>query len=325
MKILLFDILYLIAFGGLAFTWYLFRPLTRHPRPAPAVCLNEEDGEFKKLPLKPRHIFGIGLSYAQHIAETAHEFDPQADPAVFIKANVTLRPGGGAADFPRSTEIFSAAESMSIGLGRGLTEKFGDLPPLLDYEAELAYILLTDISDNQLADGTFVPKLGFFIANDLSSRALQILGEGMHNRLAYWGMSKSFAGFLPTTKNIWIPDEHRTNAIPCVTLQTRVNGELRQNASTADMIYTPLQMLRAARKTYPDLALKKGDIFIMGTPGGIALATPRWKGRLAELLRFSRFTKLQFVLKGDHSRFLKPGDRVVVSGSWLGEVQSTIR
>ena len=154
---------------------------------------------------------------------------------------------------------------------------------------------------------------------------MQILGEGMQNRPEYWGMSKSFAGFLPTTTKIWIPNEHRANAIPCVTLQTHVNGEVRQNASTADMIYTPLQMLRAARKTYPLLPLKKGDIFIMGTPGGIALATPRWKGRLAELLRFSRFTKLKFVLKGDQSKFLKPGDTVRVSGGWLGEVQSTIR
>lgn len=325
MKILFFDIVYLIAFGGLVFTWYLFRPLSRHPQPAPAVCLSEADGEFKKLPLKPQHIFGIGLSYAQHIAETAHEFDPHADPAVFIKANATLKPGGGAVDFPSNQEIFAAAESMSIGLGRGLREKFGDVPPLVDYEAELGIILLSDISDKQLADSAFVPKLGFFIANDISSRSLQILGEGMQNRLAYWGMSKSFAGFLPTTKNIWIPDEHRANAIPCVTLQTRVNGELRQRASTADMIYTPPQMLRAARKTYPQLPLKKGDIFITGTPGGIALATPRWKGRLAELLRFSRFTKLKFVLKVDQSQFLKPGDRVSVSGGWLGEVQSTIR
>ena len=325
MKILFFDIVYLVAFGGLVFTWYLFRPLTRNPQPAPAVCLNEADGEFKNMPLKPRHIFGIGLSYAQHIAETAHEFDPQAGPAVFIKAKATLKPGGGVVDFPSNQEIFAAAESMSIGLGRGLTEKFGTLPPLLDYEAELGIILLSDFSDNQLADSTFVPKLGFFIANDVSSRSLQILGEGMQNRLAYWGMSKSFAGFLPMTKKIWIPDEHRANAIPCVTLQTRVNGELRQHASTADMIYTPLQMLRAARKTYPQLPLKQGDIFIMGTPGGIALATPRWKGRLAELLRFSRFTKLKFVLKADQSKFLKPGDTVSVSGGWLGEVQSTIR
>ena len=192
-------------------------------------------------------------------------------------------------------------------------------------EAELAYILLTDISDSQLADPAFVPRLGFFIANDLSSRALQILGEGMQNRLAYWGMSKSFSGFLPVTTRVWVPKRHRANAIPCVALQTHVNGELRQNASTADMIYTPLDMLRAARRTYPHLLLKKGDIFITGTPGGIALVTPRWKGRLAELFRFNRFTKLKFVLQSDNSNFLKSGDKVTVSGDWLGKVQSQIR
>lgn len=325
MKILLFDLVYLIALGGLVLTWYLFRPLTRHPRPADAICLGESEGDFKKISLKPSHIFGVGLSYAQHIAETAHEFDPHAGPAIFIKANAALAPGGGVVKLPSGQQVFAAAESMSIGLGRGLREKFGDLPLLADYEAELAYILLTDISDSQLADPAFVPRLGFFIANDLSSRALQILGEGMQNRLAYWGMSKSFSGFLPVTTRVWVPKRHRANAIPCVALQTHVNGELRQNASTADMIYTPLDMLRAARRTYPHLLLKKGDIFITGTPGGIALVTPRWKGRLAELFRFNRFTKLKFVLQSDNSNFLKSGDKVTVSGDWLGKVQSQIR
>lgn len=325
MKILAFDFVYLLLVGGLVMTWYFFRPLSTPPRPAPFACLHENDGEFRKLVLKPQHIFGIGLSYAQHIAETAQEFDLHAGPAVFMKAQATLKPGGGTVELPRNKELYAAAESMSIGLGRKLREDFSNLSPLVDYEAELAFVLLRDVSDAQLADRAFVPEFGFFVANDLSSRSLQILGEGMPNRLAYWGVSKSHTGFLPTTKNIWVPDEHRAHAIPCVTLQTHVNGVLRQNSSTRDMIYTPLEMLRAARKTYPAIPLKKGDVFITGTPGGIALATPRWKARMAGLFRFDRFTKLKFVLKGDHSAFLKQGDRVTVSGGWLGEVQATLR
>lgn len=324
MKILLFDIVYLVVIGGLIFSWYLFRPLSRQPSPAAFVCLGADDGEFQKLNFKPKHIFGIGLSYAQHIAETAHEFDEHATPAVFIKDTRSLRQGGGAVNYPSFAALANAADTMSVGLGRGLREKFGEISPLLDYEAELGFILLADISDAQLADGSFAPKLGYFIANDLSSRSLQILGEGMPNRLSYWGMSKSLPGFLPTTQRVWIPDSARINAIPCVTLETRVNGELRQQQNTSGMIYTPLAMLRAARKTYPELALGKGDLFIMGTPGGIALVTPRWKASLADFFRFNRFTKLKFVLKSDTSKFLKPGDEVLVSGGWLGTVTSRV-
>ena len=190
----------------------------------------------------------------------------------------------------------------------------------MDYEVELGFILLENISDSDLADPAFMPKLGFFIANDVSSRALQILGEGMPNRLEYWGMSKSLPDFLPVTKKIWVPSRPTADAIPCVTLETRVNGEVRQLSKTNDMIYTPRQMLAAARQTWPKLSLAKGDMFITGTPGGIALATPRIKARLAQLLRFDRFTKLKFILKADQSRFLKAGDEVTVSGEWLGSV-----
>jgi hypothetical protein len=61
------------------------------------------------------------------------------------------------------------------------------------------------------------------------------------------------------------------------------------------------------------------------THNGIALVTPRWKVRLANLLGFNRFTKLKLVLKAENKRFLKPGDKVTVSGEWLGEVETIIQ
>lgn len=325
MKIILFDAAFIVALAGLFIGWYLFRPLRHHPKPAPFTCLSEADGKFKTIPLKPRHIFGIGLSYAGHIDETAHEFDPKGRPAVFIKAGRSLQPGGGTTKIPGTSELIAEAASLDASLQKTLREKFGDLPPLMDYEAELAFILLEDLPDTKLRDQTHPLKLGFLIANDLSARSLQILGEGMPNRLEYWGMSKSLDDFLPTTKKIWVPKKNVADAIPCVTLSTRVNGELRQSAPANDMIYTPRQMLVAARETYPQLNLKKGDIVIMGTSGGIALSTPRVKARLAELLRFGRLTKLKFILKADQSKFLKPGDTVTVSGGWLGEVTTKLR
>ncbi len=325
MKIILFDILFILAGCSVFLGWYLFRPLRHHPQPAAFVCLNEADGKFSSLPLRPKHIFGIGLSYAQHIDETAHEFDPQGGPAVFIKDRRSLKPGGGETEIPGMSDLLEAAAGVDATLRKTLREKFQDFPPLMDYEAELGFTLLENISDDELHDPSYIPKLGFLIANDLSARALQVLGEGMPNRLEYWGMSKSLEDFLPTSKKVWVPNEHVADAIPCITLETRVNGEIRQSAKTNNMIYTPRQMLIAARATYPQLPLLKGDIVIMGTPGGIALSAPRFKARLAELFRFSRFTKLRFILKGDQSKFLKPGDKVTVSGGWFGEIRSQLK
>jgi hypothetical protein len=83
-------------------------------------------------------------------------------------------------------------------------------------------------------DPSFIPKIGFFIANDLSSRSLAVLGEGMVNRYEYWGMSKSFSNFLPVSEKIWIPKNLVENGIPCVSLKTTLNNEERQNEKTKD-------------------------------------------------------------------------------------------
>jgi 2-keto-4-pentenoate hydratase/2-oxohepta-3-ene-1,7-dioic acid hydratase in catechol pathway len=146
----------------------------------------------------------------------------------------------------------------------------------------------------------------------------------MVNRYEYWGMSKSFPNFLPVSEKIWIPKNLVENGIPCVSLKTTLNNEERQNEKTSGMIFTPKLMLHSILQNYPNDTLKKGDRVIMGTPGGIALVTPRWKVRLANLLGFNRFTKLKIVLKAENKRFLKPGDKVTVSGEWLGEVEIII-
>jgi 2-keto-4-pentenoate hydratase/2-oxohepta-3-ene-1,7-dioic acid hydratase in catechol pathway len=74
---------------------------------------------------------------------------------------------------------------------------------------------------------------------------------------------------------------------------------------------------------YPETRLERGTIILTGTPGGVAMKTPRWLVRLSNLLGLSRFTKLEAKLSDDRSAFLKPGDKVVVRGKGLGKV--TIR
>lgn len=325
MKILIYSAVFTALSGVVLIAWYLSRPLSITPQPAAFECLRAKDGFFQEHNYKPKQIYAVGLAYANHIAETAQNFVPNADPLIFKKHLRTLTPGGGAVKFPTQEDLLQAADSMTGSLSEELRAKFPALDALLDYEVELGFVLLEDVSDADLGEKKFQPKLGFFIANDLSARSLQILGEGMPNRMEYWGMSKSLQAFLPVTGKIWVPRSGAANAIPCVRLETRVNGQIRQSEYTNVMIHTPRRILETVRKNYPDEKLSRGDLVIMGTPGGIALTAPRWKGRLADLLRFDRFTKLKFVLKGDQSKFLRGGDQVEISGEWLGKITTILK
>jgi 2-keto-4-pentenoate hydratase/2-oxohepta-3-ene-1,7-dioic acid hydratase in catechol pathway len=305
--------------------WYLFRPLTEHPQPAALVTMGVKDGIFQPFPKTIGNIYGIGLSYAKHIEETASEYDRTSDPVVFEKNIKSLKIQGGITPVPGISDLLAAADEIEPGLQKLIQEKFPQLPILLDYEAELGLILLEDIDQDKLETKGYAPKLGFFILNDIGSRSMAVLGEGRDNRYDYWGVSKSFIGFLPVSEKIWVPTKHLADAIPGIVIETRLNGELRQHHNTSDMIYTPMTMLRAIKNKYQTRTLKKGDIVLMGTSGGVALEAPRWKARMAKLLHLSRFTKLKFILRNDQSKFMKPGDTVVVNGEWFGTVTTNLK
>jgi 2-keto-4-pentenoate hydratase/2-oxohepta-3-ene-1,7-dioic acid hydratase in catechol pathway len=314
------GILLLLVLGALGY--YLWRPLAHEPKPATLRCYDLGDGSYVPLEVPPE-AFGIGLSYAGHIDETASSFDPEAIPPVFRKDPGALVRTDATVPMPDMDALCQAADDVEPGLGETLRQKYDAISPLLDYEVEMGLVLLEDIDPQSLDDPGFVPRLGFFIANDLSARALAILGDGRPNTHDYWGASKSFPGFMPVADRAWVPNEAKQDAIPCVVIETAVNGEVRQQESTDDLIYTPRQMLRFIHAKYPETPLAKGTIVLTGTPGGVAMKTPRWLVRLSGLLGLSRFTKLEAKLEGDTTPFLKPGDQVVVRGKGLGKV--TIR
>ena len=130
--------------------------------------------------------------------------------------------------------------------------------------------------------------------------------------------------FLPVGGQVWIPNAPRSNTIPCVKIETYVNGKVRQSQTTDNMIYTPLEMLRFIAQKYPMNQLKRGDMVLTGTPGGVAIATPRALVRLSNLLGFDRYKKLSIKQGGDLSGFLKAGDIVEVSGEGLGKIRTKI-
>jgi len=92
------------------------------------------------------------------------------------------------------------------------------------------------------------------------------------------------------------------------------------------LIYTPLQMLQAIHRKYPNKPLQKADMVLTGTPGGVIMSTPRWLVRLAGIIGMDRLKKLTKVTSDEKgvAKFLKAGDKVLVKGEGLGSVEVRI-
>jgi len=95
---------------------------------------------------------------------------------------------------------------------------------------------------------------------------------------------------------------------------------------TSDLIYTPLQMLQAINRKYPNKQFQKGDMVLTGTPGGVIMPTPRWLVPLAGIVGMDRFDKLSKITSDEKDivKFLKAGDKVLVRGEGLGSVEVEI-
>ncbi|MEM7181300.1 MAG: fumarylacetoacetate hydrolase family protein [Spirochaetota bacterium] len=313
-----------IALVSSTLGYTLFRAPTHKAKPAQFHCLNLKEGSLRNFSSPIHNIYGAGLAYSKHINETGSGFTPDSGPPIFRKHIRALGHLDDTVNIPTSKQLITDIDTFEPGLGKTLRKKYPQLPALLDYEVELGFVLLEDISLELLYDSDYVPKLGFFIANDLSARSLAVLGEGSGHREDYWGVSKSFNGFLPMIEKYWIPTTRQRASIPCITIETIVNGKIRQRESTSNMIYTPKEILVATHKKFPNQPLRKGDLFLTGTPGGIALYTPRWLTRLSNLIGLDRFSKLSAILRKDRSPFLKDGDVVEVRGQGLGSVSTKI-
>lgn len=315
----------IILLIGVVMGLYLNRGLPHEIRPADFNCLSISEGSFTDFDTLPNKIYGIGLSYAGHINETANHFDPEVDPPVFLKATSSLTQNGSKVNIPTHQTMLDATEKLEPGISQTVNHRVQSLPAMLDYEVELGFVLLEDISKEKIEEEEFAPRIGFFIGNDLSARSVGVLGEGLPNRFDYWGISKSFLGFTPISEKVWIPNELKANSIPCIMLETQVNGEVRQHQLTSDMIYTPLQMLQAIHRKYPNQDLQKGDMVLTGTPGGVIMSAPRWLVRLAGIVGMDRFDKLDNLTgEDDVTRFLQAGDKVLVTGEGLGSVEVEI-
>jgi acylpyruvate hydrolase len=119
----------------------------------------------------------------------------------------------------------------------------------LDYEGELALVMG--------ADGAIA---GYAVADDVSARDLQ-------KREPQWTRAKGFDGSCPYGP--WITTADEVDDPLALGLRTWVNGELRQDSSTSDLIFGPDEIVAFLRET---CTLEPGDVIITGTPSGVGMA-----------------------------------------------------
>jgi 2-keto-4-pentenoate hydratase/2-oxohepta-3-ene-1,7-dioic acid hydratase in catechol pathway len=197
------------------------------------------DGARLTAPIpRPPRIFALGLNYAAHAAEGGRK--PPKEPIVFVKA---------------STAVIGPEEPVIC------YQKVGRI----DHEVELAVIIGREgrrISRAKAPDYI----AGYTILNDITARDIQQQDMAASNP---WFRSKSFDSFAPMGPCITLPDEIQE---PCeLDLSLRVNGELRQQSNTRDLIFKVPELIHWISQR---ITLEPGDVISTGTPAGIGPIQP---------------------------------------------------
>jgi 2-keto-4-pentenoate hydratase/2-oxohepta-3-ene-1,7-dioic acid hydratase in catechol pathway len=180
------------------------------------------------VPVRPSKIVCVGRNYRAHAAELGNEVP--AEPLIFFKPPSSLLPTGGTIRRPKISER-------------------------TDYEGELA-VVMGRACHKLAADVDVRPFiLGYTALNDFTARDIQ-------KKDSQWTRGKGFDGFCPAGPLV-------TNEIDPwagVTVETRVNGELRQHGNTRDFIF-PLEVI--IRYIADVMTLLPGDVIATGTPEGV--------------------------------------------------------
>jgi 2-keto-4-pentenoate hydratase/2-oxohepta-3-ene-1,7-dioic acid hydratase in catechol pathway len=183
---------------------------------------------------RPTNVICIGMNYAAHAAESGSP--PPQVPILFLKpASTVVGPHDGV-DIPRR----STKTDWEVELGLVIGER-------------ALYLDSPEQARGHIA--------GFLVANDLSEREFQLELSG-----GQWSKGKASPGFTPLGPWLVTPDEVDPGQLR---LRSWVNGEPRQDSSTADLIFD-VDFLVWHLSQF--LALEPGDVVLTGTPEGVALS-----------------------------------------------------
>lgn len=226
----------------------------------------------------PGKIFGSGVNYRSHGDEEPGFVFPDEVVWDFIKvATAIVGPG---ADI-----ILPPADDVIVRTVGGAA-RFSEHGFAVDYEVELG-VVIGACAKNVRREDALAHVFGYTVFNDVGSRSVQF-----HN--GQRDLGKNFDTFCPMGPCIVTKDE-----LPDwqqISLQSHVNGELRQTALAGEQIGPPAVAIEWISSI---ITLQPGDCLMTGTPAGCGTFM-------------------------DPPRFLQPGDVVSVSASGIGEVVNTV-
>ncbi len=179
----------------------------------------------------PEKILCVGLNYRRHAAESGLPV-PEV-PVLFSKFNNALTGHRQSIPIPHNVEQIDYEVELAVVIGK--TAKYVSETEALDY------------------------VLGYCNANDVSARELQ-------SRTSQWLLGKTSDNFCPLGPYLVTADE--ISDPQNLTTRSWLNGELRQNSNTSDMVFTVAQLISYFSQT---MTLKPGDIILTGTPEGVIL------------------------------------------------------
>jgi len=229
-----------------------------------AVLRQPTEVTFGPVVTRPEKIVCAGFNYRAHAEETGTPI-PEL-PALFNKFNNALLGHGGQLKLPTH-----------------VAERF-------DYETELV-IVIGRHCENVDARDALQYVAGYATGNDFSARDLQMA-------TSQFMLGKTSTGFAPVGP--WLAPASAVPDPQNLRLRTFVNGEVRQDWTTADMIFDCRYLIAYTSKVFP---LKPGDLIFTGTPQGVILGQP---------------------IPAEQRRWLRPGDEVVSSVEGLGDLKVTL-
>lgn len=185
---------------------------------------------------RPGKIVCIGLNYRDHAAESGAEIP--TEPVVFLKApNTVVGP---------QDEVLIPRRSVST-----------------DWEVELGVVLGARASYLESDEEAAACVAGYVLSHDVSEREFQLARGGT------WDKGKSCDTFNPLGP--WLVPADEVGDVQDLALRLWVNGELRQNGNTKDMIFGVAEVVRYLSQF---MVLEPGDLINTGTPAGVALGHP---------------------------------------------------
>jgi 2-keto-4-pentenoate hydratase/2-oxohepta-3-ene-1,7-dioic acid hydratase in catechol pathway len=240
-------------------------------------------------------------------AESLHLLSPVTAPARVIAQMVNYRSHATDSGFDPDTvpPAFFRKASHSI------TGPTGDIirpdgVGFLDYEAELGLVIGADLPVGTTVTETDLDRYvaALVVADDVSARQVQLIKTQFYE-------AKSYPTFTPVGPWLTLVDAADLARLSSLRLTLRVNGEVRQDSTAAEMIVAPARALTLLSRFQP---MSPGDLLLTGTPGGTALKAPgKIAGTLAGLLPPATRWKLFFKREAANPRYLHDGDVITAT------------